>query len=276
MCRIVMAIVIAAFAGAAPPACAQSGDAVKPGSERFSLALGAFLNSFTTSLRVDNPTLGQGTNVNLRDDFGVAREQSSFWGALEWRVAPRHRLGFSYSRFKLNGVAVARRDIQFGDEIYPAGATITSEFEVEIIPVTYSYSFSRSDRHEAAVTVGVHWSRMSVDVGGTASVGLLDASASASAAADVPLPVLGLRYDHHFPGSWSAGAEGGYFAVKAGRTDGELWTARAYAEYRFTPRLGAGAAIDAFALNADSTDDGWRGRIEYRYWGPQLYLKARF
>lgn len=83
--------------GVAPLAAGQSSDVIKPGEERFTFGLGAVLNSFGTDLRLDNPTLGQGSNVNLRDDFGVEKDESSFWASAEWRFAPRHGIGLDYS-----------------------------------------------------------------------------------------------------------------------------------------------------------------------------------
>ena len=149
------------------PAFGQS-DVIKPGEERFTIGLGAVLNSFGTNLRVDNPTLGQGSNVNLRDDLGVERESSSFWTSAEWRFSPRHRIGFNYSQFKLSGTRTATRNIQIGDEIFPAGATLSSELKLQIIPIAYSYSLIKRESDELAATIGIHWSRLNFKSHGSA------------------------------------------------------------------------------------------------------------
>jgi hypothetical protein len=107
-----------------------------------------------------------------------------------------------------------------------------------------------------------------------------DANADVTAKVDAPLPLIGLRYDHHFSQRWSASLQAGYFKLKLGNdsksTQGDLWSARAEAEYRFSRHLGLGLAIEGFEIDAQSSDDSWQGTISYRYWGPQLYLKARF
>ena len=101
-----------------------------------------------------------------------------------------------------------------------------------------------------------------------------------SARSDVPLPLIGLRWDHHFSRRWSAGLKGGGFSLKFGRDaldiEGDIWTAAAYAEYRFSRHLGLGLTLEAFNVNVDASSKSWQGAIEYGYWGPQLYLKARF
>ncbi len=280
MHRTVLAFLAVLMSVIALPAFGQASDFIKPGEERFTFGLGWVLNAFGTNLRVDNSTLGQGSDVDLKNDLGVDKEQSSFWTSAEWRFAPHHRIGFNYSQFKLSGTKTVTRDLQIGDQIYPAGATVSSELKIQIIPITYSYSFIKSDRHELAGTVGLNWSRVSFKAHGSASLSGLDASNDVTADADLPLPLFGLRYDHHFSQQWSTGLQVGYFTLKYGsdtlNVEGEIWSARAEAEYRFSKHFGLGMAIDGLELNVDASQGSWQGTIKYRYWGPQLYMKARF
>lgn len=265
------------------PVFAQS-DVIKPGEERFTFGLGAVLNSFGTDMRVDNSTLGRGSNVNLHDDLGADRDASSFWTSAEWRFAPRHRIGFDYSQFKLSGTRTITRDLTIGDEHYPFGATVSSELKLQIVPIVYSYSLIKTENDELAATVGVHWSRLSFKTQGTATLGTssgtFDASNDTSAKGDLPLPLIGLRYDHHFSQSWSAGLQGGYFKLNFGtdtlNVEGQILSARTYVEYRFSKHYGFGLAIEGFQVDVEASKSSWQGGIDYRYWGPQLYLKARF
>jgi hypothetical protein len=36
-----------------------------------------------------------------------------------------------------------------------------------------------------------------------------------------------------------------------------------------------GAALDAFKVNVDTSQNEWHGGFEYGYWGPQVYITAR-
>jgi hypothetical protein len=250
-------------------------DVIKPGEERFTIGLGWVFNSFGTDLRIDNQS-SRGSNVNLRDDFGTDKDESSYWTSLEWRFAQRHRIGVNVSTFKLNGTRTATRDIQIGDETFPAGATLTSELKIQIIPITYSYSLFKSDQDEFAVTAGVHWSSIKFKASGSVAVAGGDANADVTADVDAPLPLFGLRYDHHFSQRWSMGLQGAFFKIKIGNVEGDLWSARADAEYRFSKHFGLGLAVEGFEVDIDSSGSSWQGTINYRYWGPQVYLKARF
>ena len=250
-------------------------DVLRPGEETWTIKLGLSLPAFKTEMRVDGDQ-GRGDNVNLADDLGIDQNEAGGWLGVEWRVAQRHRLAFQYSRFTLNGERVTQRDLQIGDQLFPAGATLSSQLRLEIIPLTYSYSILKRENDELALTVGLHWSRIGFSAAGSGSSGLQQAGAKA----DVPLPLLGLRYDYHFGPRWSVGASGGVFALKFGEDtwsfEGSLWNARLQAEYRFARNFAVGAALDGFAVNMDVSQDAWKGSFDYRYFGPQIYLTARF
>jgi len=253
---------------------------VKPGDERFSFMLGGALPAFKTKLNVDNDTLGSGSRVDLKDDLGVDQDTSGGWFGAEWRFAPRHRFGLTYSRFTLRGERTIERNLQIDDEIFPVGASLSSSLRLEIMPFTYSYSVIKREHDELALTAGLHWSRLSFAVQGSASLGAQDFSNDASAKANVPLPLVGVRYDHHFSPRWSAGGNLGVFALSFGEDTfsfkGELWSVRAHTEYRFAKHFGIGAAIEGFKISIDASQDQWKGGFDYGYWGPQIYLTARF
>ena len=259
---------------------AAAQEVVLPGQERWTIMLGAFLPAFKTEMQVDNDQLGSGDRVDLGRDLGADQDTSGGWFGAEWRFAPRHRLGFTYSRFTLSGDRTIERSLQIGDEVFPAGATVTSSLRLEIIPITYSYSILKRPQDELAVTAGLHWSGLRFQAEGSASLSVQDISRDANAKANVPLPLLGLRYDYHFGPRWSAGASLAAFALKFGEStwnfEGSLYSARLHAEYRFARNFALGAALDGFRVKVDVSRSDWNGGFDYGYFGPQIYLTARF
>jgi len=271
-------LVASAVAGvlASAGACA---DDLKPGEERFKFIAGWFLPAFDTDVRIDDTT-SEGDNVSLGDDLGVDQDQSGGIFGFEWRMADRHRLSASYSKFTQTATRVIDEQIEIGDEVYPVDATLRTRWQIELIPITYSYSFLKADNYELAGTVGVHWDKISLSLNGSTSLSNEDLTATAEAAADLPLPLIGLRYDYHFSDNWSAGLTGSFFSIEFGEdtleASGSLWNVRAYTEYRFGGRFGAGLALDAFNFNIEADKPRLAGEYKYDYWGPQLYLTARF
>jgi hypothetical protein len=262
--------------GCLVPNAAKAEEWIKLGEERFQFVGGVFLPAIDTSLRVNNTTLGIGSEVDLKDDLGFDDTQSTFYGAGYWRFAPRHRLGMGYYRFKDDSGFTAQRELQIGDEIFPVGASLFSEFKFEIFPVHYSYSFIKREKMEFSGTVGLHWYRVNFMVRGSASLGKLDLDHEFSAKANVPMPLLGLAYKYHFTNRWTAGIHAEAFALSIGDYSGNLVSLSARTEYWFFNHFGAGLALNWFRLDLDIEKDQWRGELEYKYWGPQIYLTARF
>jgi hypothetical protein len=254
-------------------------DSLAPGDERFKFVAGWFLPAFGTDVRFDGEA-SQGDDVNLDDDLGLDRDQSGALLGFEWRIADRHRLGANWSSFSQNGTRVFEEELTIGDETFPVDAVVRTDWSLDLIPITYSYSFIKNEKNEFAGTFGIHLDRVSLRVRAETSVSgdVLDLQSDHSA--DLPLPLLGLRYDHHFSDTWSAGIGASYFSIEFGEStldaEGSLYSVRGYAEYRFRGRYGAGIAIDAFKLDLEASKNNFSGGYEYDYWGPQIYLIARF
>jgi hypothetical protein len=275
MSRTISYLAIGVF-GATIGLAAQA-DEVRPGQERFNVMLGAFLPAFNSDVRVDGET-DQGNRVDLGDDLGVDQDETGYIVGFEWRFKEKHRLGFTYSNFTLNGERVIDEEITIRDEVYPVDATLRTEQKIEIIPITYSYSFINNEQHEFAATAGIHWTSVSLSLRGTTDDGTFNASSSASA--DLPLPLFGVRYERHLTPNWSAGIAASFFSIEFGESQldakGSLWNARLFGEYHFANRYSAGLAVDGFKLSLDMDKTRWQGEYDYRYWGPQLYMAVRF
>lgn len=253
---------------------------IQPGEEKVTLMLGAFLPAFRTKMEVDGETTGTGDRINLGDDLGVEQSTTGGWIGAEWRFAPRHRLGFTYTRFTLRGSRSAGRDLHIDDKVYPVGASLDSELRLEIIPITYSYSLMKRQDDEVALTAGLHWDRVTFKVDGSIAFGPSSGSREASVTGNIPLPLLGVRYEHNFSERWSAGASLAGFVLSFGEETtgfkGSILSARLNGEYRMTRHLAAGAALDAFKVATKANKDNWQGGFDYYYWGPQIYLTARY
>lgn len=268
------------LAAAAFAATGREREVVRPGEEKLTFTLGWFLPAWNTKLRVDHESTGEGTDTDLTDDLGVEKNNSGVLLGAEWRFAPRHRVGFTYSRFTFDATRTIDRQLTIGDEIYPAGASLSTYLKIEMMPIAYSYSLVKSEHNELAATAGLHWSRITFRVQGSLSLGTRDFSNETETKGNLPLPLIGLRYDHHFSDRWSAGADAGVFAISYGEEDsnfkGRVWSARIYGEYRVFRNVAAGAAIEGFGVRIEASDSEWDGTVRYGYWGPQLYLKTRF
>jgi hypothetical protein len=129
---------------------------------------------------------------------------------------------------------------------------------------------------EFSGTVGLHWYRINFMVGGSTSLGNLDLDHEVTAKADIPMPLFGLAFNYHFTNRWTVGLHGEAFALSIGDYSGSLLNLSARTEYWFFNHFGAGLALNGFRLDLEVDKDKWRGELEYKYWGPQIYIAARF
>lgn len=262
------------------PAAGRAEEWMEQGEERFLLSAGFFLPVFSTSLGVDNEILGEGTAVNLEQDLGFTEDVATGWFGGSWRFARRHRLAVSYFRFVREVANTVEREIAIGDEVYPAGATLDTRFAIQTVPITYSYSFLQREKYELAGSLGVHWWVNDLSAEGSASLGGQDGDASAAARVQAPLPLLGLIFAYRPGPRWEVDVHAealvlnidadvlsysGSFVSLSGRT-----------HYWFYNQLGVGGAVNWFDLDFDVDGEKWRGKIEYDYVGPQIYLVTRF
>ena len=258
--------------GAAAAFVANAED-IRPGQERFEVMLGAFLPAFDSDVRVDGETT-QGDRFDLGKRLGVNEDETGYIVGLGWRFKEKHRIGFTYSNFTLTGRRTIDEEIEIGDNLYPVNTTIKTEQKLEIIPITYSYSFINDEKQEFALTAGIHWTAVTLSVEGE------NTALSNKANADLPLPLFGVRYERHFNPSWTAGISASFFSIEFGEDQldakGSLWNTRLFGEYHFAGRYSAGVALDAFKLSLDMNKPRWQGDYDYKYWGPQLYMTARF
>lgn len=261
------------------PNYTHAGDWIKQGDEWLTISGGVFLPKFDSSTRVDT-SLGIGTEVDLEDDLGLSSDETTFYGDVCWRFARKHRLSVAYFGFTRDTSAVANKELTIGDETFPVGASLSTEFKLQIVPIAYSYSFMNEEKYEFGASLGLHWYTLDFSVLGSASLNNQDADFSASAEGNAPLPLLGLFFDYHFTPKWSAGFNGQFFSLNLDDDtfsfSGSVTNLRLSTEYWVFNNVGLGIAVNWFKLDVDLDDSDWKGSVDYQYWGPQVYATVRF
>ena len=270
-----------------PALCLGSAVAVADtsfGKETFSAELGVFLSDFDTDVELTGPRGGD--SINLEDALGLESSLSAFSGSLGWRFAPRHRLTASYIRFDREATSAADRtftvDTNRGTYTFNAGATVTTTFDWELIPVTYAYSFYKTDDLEIAASAGVHWFNFKTGFSGNATVTPPNgspgpvASAAAVESTSGPLPVLGLQADFALSEKWTIGAHAGWFGLDYDQYSGELIDLGIGAEYWISDNFSAGLRYSYFNIDISVSDGPYSVGADYAYQGLQAYVGLRY
>lgn len=255
-------------------------DMIGVGKDRFRFSLGSFGPAFNTELRVAAEDVGPGDEVDLEDDLDLKSDDTSIYLSGGWRFRPKHRIFVSYFDSTREGEATATDEIQIGDEVYPAGASLRTELSLRVMPINYNYSLKKTERSELAVTGGLHWNAVKLRVEGSASAGAQDVDAEVEAKVNAPMPLLGMDYQYAFTPRWHGGARGEVFWFDfAGSTidvGGTIVNVRLSTDYWITRNMGLGAAVNYFQIDLEAESDSWDGDLKYGYFGPQIYVVLRF
>jgi hypothetical protein len=276
-----LALCAAVGAGAAGSALAQP---LTPAQslldQSFVINAGAFL--VQTDLKAS--LNGQSVNnpeIDFDETFGKANDQTRIRADALWRITPKHHLTFMYFDNSTSRTKVLDRDVNWGDNLYKVGATVTSDMKFKVGALSYEYAFMRDPNYEVAANIGLHVSDLTLGLRGDATV--TDASGTRPVSGAVqsnsmtaPLPVIGLR------GAWVVtpnlvlDAQAQFFKVKVDEVDGSWSDLRANATWMFNKTFGLGLGYDRFYNRVDVTKTGFNGKVKMGYSGLQLFGTVAF
>jgi len=273
-----IALCAAAGAGMAGSALAQPASPAQDLLDRsFIFNLGGFFVQSDVKASLN----GTGVNnpeVDFDKDFGKGNDSTQVRADAMWRITPNHHLTFMYFNNTVNRSKTLDRDIAWGDNVYQASTTISSESKFKVGALSYEYAFMRAPNYEVAANIGLHVTEMTLNLNGTASVngGAPVSGAFQSNSVTAPLPVIGVR------GAWVVtpnlvlDAQGQFFKLNANGYDGSWSDLRASATWMFTKNFGLGIGYDRFYTHLDVNKDAFDGKAKVGYSGLLLYGTVAF
>lgn len=252
----------------AAPESAQAADATW--SSAFMLQIGAFGADARTNIRLDPSERREGTDLHIEGDLGVAKTKTLPDVQFLWRLNNRHALEGSWVSLKRDGTIGAAGEIIWGDVTFPFDARIVSSFDSDIARLAYRYSFFNQDGNELAALIGVHYTTLKASI--SAEIGNVSDSASVSA----PLPTIGMRGSIRIAESWRATGFVQALKLKVGDYDGEIINATGAIEWAFMRHAYAGLGYNHYSYKIKSEKENSRGKFDFRFGGPTLYVGCAF
>jgi hypothetical protein len=247
-------------------------------NDPFYLSLGTFILNSDTEVRFDGNT-GRGTPIDWERTFGD-EDFTRFRVDGHWRFGDtdRHKVRFMWFNASRSDSKTIEEDIEFGGEVYPVNAKISSEFSFDIYELAYEYAFLRRDTYEVAGTVGLHLASLSMGLKAKAadSAGALIADVKREGTLDAPLPVLGLRGIWQLPHNFSIDAGAQFFSLSIDQYDGSLQDYRVMVNWQPKKWLGFGLGYNQFDVDLDVDGDKFNGNLNWKYKGPMLSYSAVF
>ena len=217
-----------------------------------------------TTLRANGPA-GIGTTIDFEDTLGGETNGSLGRADLLFRFNSTHATGFTWYKLSRDGKRTIQRDFNWEGLTYRAGASVTSNLDIELYRLWYMWSFYRSKKMELAISPGVYVADIDASLTGTLTVAdTAGAMAAASAGTGIedltlPLPSLGLIMNYHITPRLTANVRGDGFYLEVGEYKGFMSEAYLGLDYRVLKNFSLGAAYDFFAVNVERSGNtkGW-------------------
>ena len=259
-----VAISALASARAEPPGLAE---------RELGISLGVFDNRPKANLRADGE-IGEGTPVDWGNTFGDAQARRFLLDGI-WRFQPSHHARLMYTNYSRSRDAVLREDIEWNGHRLARGSGVEGTLRFEVVEAAYEYDFARAANRDLAVSIGIHAMAFEAEIAGAAVGATEDRAVDSTASLDAPLPALGVRGMWHLGADFYLKAQAQYFSLTRGRYDGRLINFRAMLIWQPT-WIGMGIGYDHFDLRVDVDEGSYRGQLNWRYRGPQIFVSLAF
>jgi hypothetical protein len=251
--------------------------------------VGGFFPNVESEIRLDSHLGSPGDGLNLEDALGLEDSKTVLWGGARWRYLPRHQIELEISNLNRSGTNSAITDeLDIGDETIRAGARIDTEFDLTLIRLTYGYSFFRRPKHDVAVKAGFHVTNFGLNIRAFGDILNVDSgqplcnpspceTAIETDSFTIPLPHLGLSYAYTITPKLALRSQLLFFTLKINDIKGTLSEVDLDLQYRPWENFGFGTGLRYFNVTVEDEGDAFiRGKFEYDFWGPVVYVVGTF
>jgi len=226
-----------------------------------------------------NPTDQQ---IDFDRDFGTNSSVSVVRAGVLWRWTPRQHLRLEYFHNRVTGTRTLSKDIEWGNDTFLAGASVSAKNTFDVYELSYEYAFLRGRDYEIAGSAGIHFLNQKLQLSGEATVTNPDGTVqsasyqSNSSNLPAPLPVLGMRGAWAFAPRWYFDAAGQVFKVKIDSYDGTWWDLRTGVTWMYNRNFGVSAGYEKFTTHVNITKTNFNGSLNLSYQGMLLNVTAAF
>lgn len=238
--------------------------------DRFMVGFGMYQPNFDTKIRVDESTTGiSGTLLNLEKDLDLSDRETQVTLDAHFRFARRHAIEFDWVDLKRKDESTVLFGIDYDGDFIGINEDVTTTFNTEIIRLAYRFSFINNEKMELSGSVGLHVTDLKL---GLNVIGEEEEFNDITA----PLPTLGVAWKYHFNEQWTFHIGGEWLSLKIDNVKGDLFSGVAEVTWYPFDNFGASLGYDVWDLGVTATKNTLTGKVDYKFDGPKLTLRARF
>lgn len=261
-------LAVLCFLASGIAAAQQSG--AHPGlQDRFTIQIGAYAPNADTTAYLNSSALARGTSISFEEDLNLTDRKTVPAILASLRLGERWRVEGEYFSLHRSGARAISRTINWGDNTYALGTTVSSTFDTDIFRLSVGYSFIKDNQRELGAVLGLH----ATDFTATLSAAGVGARTGDGLA---PLPTIGVYGAYAFTPKWLLSGRLDYFSMNYNEYDGSLVNFSVGVDYRFTRHFGVGLSYRHVDYDVTATKSSFNGGLNYKFNGPMIYGIASF
>jgi len=244
--------------------------------ERFSVDFGFFLTNYNSGISIGSEQLGLGIHIDIEDVLGLKTTTFALHGNANYRFGEnkKHTVSIGYFGIYRNAFKVLESELVIGDNVFPIGTEISTNFNLSILRAKYDYSFLQNDHVSLGASVGFFIMPIGFSI---------KASGPGEQTTDfvAPLPVLGLRSDFLLSKKLYLHQSVELFFISVDNFQGRILDLDINVEHKTFKHFSFGAGINSNRLNIKVDNVGnpninFFGEIGLEYSGVYSFAKYRF
>jgi hypothetical protein len=253
---------------------------------RFSVFLGGAFLSTDLKLSFFSPRFGVGRVIDFEDDLGLKDSADEVRVIVGYRFGQRrrHELELSYLRVSRDGSVALSREVELGDTLFTVGTTVFPEVRTQDLELGYTYYLVKKEKGELGISPGIHGLRVETVLSGILIVEPspgeqpTELPAREDVAAEYPLPVIGLKGSYRPLPRLVLRAGFRWLGVEIGEYQGHFIDAHLRLEHETFEKVGFGVGYNLISLDLkrDPGNEFLIGTVDYRYDGPEIFVRMRF
>lgn len=250
--------------------------------DRVWVDVGGAINELTTDVSLTGKQ-GIGATIDFEDVFDLPGSKTTFQLQGTVRVSEKRRwVDFGYVNIARSGGRQIQQDIQWGDYLFAAGATVQAEFNTQFIYGAFRYDFLHEEKIRISGSAGLSWTDIGTKLAGNATFdngsGPVAGSYDVKESIGAPVPLVGLNVDWALTKGLVLRSYNRFFRIKVTDIDGGLYETGIHLNWYFIRNLGIGLGFDRVQvkLNEYKTSQGDKAKAGYTISGIGLYATLAF
>lgn len=247
-------------------------------TNRFIFNVGLFTPTKTLKIIVNGSS--KNDEIDFNEAFGFNRSESTFASNFVWRFSKSKKwsLAVEYFGVKSNHNINLKKDVEWEDVTYPAGAKVDAGFGIGMYRIFFGRVISSGSQHEFGGGIGVHAMAIKTHIEGEIYLAdvIIPQIEKKSVSVVAPVPNIGIWYYYTPSPKWALTARVDWFSISVGVYGGSLWNLAPGVKYQISKNIGVGLNYRYIktTLNIDKSD--WKGEINFLFQGPLFTISGNF